>query len=250
LTPEPDTARSEPTVGLPRHIAIIMDGNGRWARARGLPRIEGHRQGDRSIRAVVERCGEVGVSHLTLYGFSTENWRRSSDEVQFLMRLFEVVARREIDALHQKGVRVRVLGRMDELPKSLREELLRDCELTRENTGLTLNLALNYGGRAEIVDAVRELARRVARGELAPEAITEGEIAAALYLPDTPEPDLLIRTGGEYRLSNFLLWQSAYAELWVTQTLWPDFGRDHLDEALLAYQRRERRFGAAPVYPI
>ena len=241
MTLELDAAR------LPRHIAIIMDGNGRWARARGLPRIEGHRQGDKSIRAVVERCGELGVGHLTLYGFSTENWRRSADEVKFLMRLFEVVARREIGELHQKGVRVRVLGRMHELPTSLREELNRDCALTRENTGLTLNLALNYGGRAEIVDAVRTLAHRVARGELDPDQITEAEIAGALYLPDTPEPDLLIRTGGEYRLSNFLLWQSAYTELWVTETLWPDFGREQLDEAVLAYQHRERRFGAAPV---
>jgi undecaprenyl diphosphate synthase len=244
LTPELDRTR------LPRHIAIIMDGNGRWARARGLPRIEGHRQGDKSIRAVVERCGELGVVHLTLYGFSTENWRRSADEVKFLMRLFEVVARREIDELHRKGVRVRVLGRMHELPASLREELKRDCALTRENTGLTLNLALNYGGRAEIVDAVRDLARRVARGELDPESITEEHLARALYLPDTPEPDLVIRTAGEYRLSNFLLWQAAYAELWVTETLWPDFGRGELDEAVLAYQRRERRFGAAPVSPV
>lgn len=241
MTPQLDRAR------VPRHIAIIMDGNGRWARARGLPRIEGHRQGDRSIRAVVERCGDLGVEHLTLYGFSTENWRRSADEVKFLMRLFEVVARREIGDLHQKGVRVRVLGRMHELPPSLREELERDCALTRENSGLTLNLALNYGGRAEIVDAVRGLAERVARGEISPDAITEEELARSLYFPDTPDPDLVIRTAGEYRLSNFLLWQAAYAELFVTDTLWPDFGCDQLDDAVLAYQRRDRRFGAAPV---
>jgi undecaprenyl diphosphate synthase len=241
VTAELDTTR------IPRHIAIIMDGNGRWARARGLPRIEGHRQGDRSIRTAVEMCGELGVAHLTIYGFSTENWRRSADEVQFLMRLFEVVARREIGELHQKGVRVRVLGRTEELPPSLREELARDAELTRENGGLTLNLALNYGGRAEIVDAVRVLARRVVRGELDPGTITEAELSAALYLPDTPDPDLVIRTGGEYRLSNFLLWQAAYAELWVTETLWPDFGREELGQAILDYQRRERRFGTAPV---
>jgi undecaprenyl diphosphate synthase len=234
-------------MSLPRHIAIIMDGNGRWARARGLPRIEGHRRGDRSVRAVIEACGELGIPQLTLYTFSAENWRRSSEEVQGLMRLIERVARREINELHEKGVRVRVLGRIHELPDSLRAELERDVALTRENTGLTLNLAINYGGRAEIVDAARIVARRVRNGELDPERITEQDLGAALYQPDTPDPDLMIRTGGEYRLSNFLLWQSAYAELWITETLWPDFGRAELMEAIAAYQRRERRFGAAPV---
>jgi undecaprenyl diphosphate synthase len=231
---------------LPQHIAIIMDGNGRWARARGLPRTEGHRRGDRSVRAMVEACGDLGIAHLTLYTFSAENWRRSATEVQGLMRLIEVVARREIQELHEKGVRVRVLGRQGELPASLRAELERDAALTHENRGLSLNLAINYGGRAEIVDAVRSLARRVQRGELDPDAITEKELSAALYLPDLPDPDLLIRTGGEYRLSNFLLWQSAYTELWVTETLWPDFGRPELMEALQAYEQRERRFGGAP----
>jgi undecaprenyl diphosphate synthase len=233
-------------LGLPQHIAIIMDGNGRWARARGLPRIEGHRRGDRSVRTVVETCGELGIPHVTLYTFSAENWRRSTEEVQGLMRLIEVVARREIHELHDKGVRVRVLGRLHELPGSLRRELERDVALTRENTGLTLNLAINYGGRAEIVDAVRTLAERVRRGELDPASITESDLSGALYLPDTPEPDLMIRTGGEFRLSNFLLWQSAYAELYVTDTLWPDFDRDELMAALSAYDKRERRFGAVP----
>jgi undecaprenyl diphosphate synthase len=234
-------------MSLPRHIAIIMDGNGRWARARGLPRIEGHRRGDRSVRAVIETCGELGIPYLTLYTFSAENWRRSTEEVQGLMRLIERVARREIHELHEKGVRVRVLGRVDELPASLRAELERDVALTRENTGLTLNLAINYGGRTEIVDAARVLAQRVRDGKLDPDRITEADLGAALYQPDTPDPDLMIRTGGEYRLSNFLLWQSAYAELWITETLWPDFGRAQFMEAIVAYQRRERRFGAAPV---
>lgn len=224
-----------------------MDGNGRWARARGLPRIEGHRRGERAVRAVIEACGELGIPYLTLYTFSAENWKRSAEEVSALMRLIEVVARREIGELHEKGVRVRVMGRLEELPESLRRELERDVALTRENTGLTLNLAINYGGRAEIVDAARQLALRAAGGELDPQSLTEADLSAAMYLPDTPDPDLVIRTGGEYRLSNFLLWQAAYAELWVTETLWPDFGRVELEEALLAYQRRERRFGAAPV---
>lgn len=229
---------------IPRHIAITMDGNGRWARQRGLPRVEGHRRAERAIHEVVEYCGELRVEHLTLYSFSTENWRRSEDEVCFLMRLFEAVARRRIEELHRNNVRLRVLGRLDELPRSLQDELRRDMALTRQNTGLTLNLALNYGGRAEIVDAVRRVAERVSMGILRPEEVTEESFARELYSPDMPDPDLLIRTGGEMRLSNFLLWQAAYSEMWVTPTLWPDFGRDTLSEAIRAYQSRERRFGA------
>lgn len=229
---------------VPRHIAITMDGNGRWARQRGLPRVEGHRRSEQAIEDVVERCGELGVEHLTLYSFSTENWRRSREEVGFLMHLFETVARKRITELHRKGVRLRVLGRVDELPGSLQDELRRDMALTRENTGLTLNLALNYGGRAEILDAARRLAERVALGLLRPEEITEELIGASLYSPEMPDPDLLIRTGGELRLSNFLLWQSAYSEIWVTPTLWPDFNRAELDRAIRDYQSRERRFGA------
>ena len=234
---QPDTAR------LPSHVAIIMDGNGRWARGRGLPRVEGHRRGEAAVRGVVEYCGELGIEYLTLYTFSAENWRRSQEEVTALMRLIEFVARKEINELHRKGVRLRVIGRMHELPVSLQDELRRDMELTRENTGLNLNLAINYGGRAEIVDATRRLAEQVALGLLRPEEITEETLAGALYYPGMPDPDLVIRTGGELRLSNFLLWQAAYSEIWVTHTLWPDFGRPELDEAIRSYQCRERRFG-------
>jgi undecaprenyl diphosphate synthase len=237
----PDTQR--PT---PRHVAIIMDGNGRWARQRHLPRVEGHRHGEQSVREVVETCGELGIDHLTLYTFSAENWRRSQDEVRAIMGLIERVARKEIGELHEKGVRLRVLGRMHELPDSLQDELRRDVLLTRGNSGLNLNLALNYGGRAEIADAARSLAERVARGRMLPEEVTEEAIAAHLYYPGMPDPDLVIRTGGEMRLSNFLLWQSAYAELWVTATLWPDFRRGEFLRAIEDYQRRERRFGAVP----
>jgi undecaprenyl diphosphate synthase len=232
---------------VPRHIAIIMDGNGRWARRRGLPRIEGHRQGDTSVGEVIEACRDWGVQYLTLYTFSMENWRRSEEEVQALMLLIELVARREIETLDQKDVRVRVMGRLDELPDSLREELERDCERTRNNRGLNLILALNYGGRREIVDTARELARRVAEGRLRPEEIDEELFAASLYLPGIPDPDLLIRTGGEMRISNFLLWEVAYSELYVTPVLWPDFRRPHLAEAIQEFQHRERRFGAVPV---
>ena len=232
---------------VPRHIAIIMDGNGRWARHRGLPRIEGHRQGDTSVGEVIEACRDWGVQYLTLYTFSIENWRRSEEEVQALMLLIELVARREVETLDQKDVRIQVMGRLDELPDSLREELARDCERTRNNRGLNLILALNYGGRREIVDAARALARRVAEGGLRPEGINEELFAAALYLPGLPDPDLLIRTGGEMRISNFLLWEVAYSELYVTPVLWPDFRRDHLAEAVREYQHRERRFGAVPV---
>lgn len=232
---------------LPRHIAVIMDGNGRWARQRGLPRVEGHRRGELAVREVVERCGELGIEHLTLYTFSAENWRRSEDEVQALMRLIEFVARKEIHDLHRKGVRLRVLGRLHELPPSLQEELERDINLTRENTGLNLNLAINYGGRAEIVDAARRLAELARRGRLDPADIDEDLLARELYYPGLPDPDLLIRTGGEMRISNFLLWQVAYSELWVTPTLWPDFDGAELVEALRAFQSRERRFGAVLV---
>jgi undecaprenyl diphosphate synthase len=234
------------TEHVPRHIAIIMDGNGRWAQRQGLPRVEGHRQGDTSVGEMIEACRDWGVQYLTLYIFSVENWRRSDDEVQALMLLIELVARREIDTLHRKQVRLHVQGRLDEVPDSLREELERDCARTRDNQGLNLILAINYGGRREIVDAARAMARRVAAGELRPEEINEELFAGSLYLPEVPDPDLLIRTGGEMRISNFLLWEIAYSELYVTPTLWPDFRRPHLAEAIREYQQRERRFGAVP----
>jgi undecaprenyl diphosphate synthase len=228
---------------IPRHIAIIMDGNGRWARQRGLPRVEGHRRGERTVRQVIETCGALGVEHLTLYTFSAENWRRSEEEVSALMGLIELVARKEIHELHRKGVRVNVIGRLHELPRSLQDELYRDMALTRENTGMTVNLAINYGGRAEIVDAAQRLAEQVARGVLKPAEITEEALSREMYAPNLPDPDLLIRTGGEMRLSNFLLWECAYSEIWVTQTLWPDFGPKDVQEAIRDYQSRERRFG-------
>jgi undecaprenyl diphosphate synthase len=234
---------------MPRHIAITMDGNGRWATQRGLPRSEGHRRGDRAVRAVIEACGELGIEYLTLYTFSTENWRRAADEVQTLLMLIEIVARREIQELHEKGVRVRVLGRFHELPASLQRELERDIALTRENTGLNLNLAINYGGRAEIVDAVKALVEAARRGEVSAESIDEAAISAHLYTAGIPDPDLLIRTSGEMRVSNFLLWQLAYAEIHVTPTLWPDFGRENLLEAIADYQARQRKFGAVPAAP-
>jgi undecaprenyl diphosphate synthase len=228
---------------VPRHIAITMDGNGRWASVRGLPRTEGHRRGERSVHEVVQACSDLGVEYLTLYTFSTENWRRSNEEVGFLMRLIEGVARKQIHDLHRKGVRVRVMGRLHELPPTLEQELRRDMDLTRDNRALNLTLAINYGGRSEIVDAARRLAEQVSMGVLDPSEIDESTLARELYFPELPEPDLLIRTGGELRISNFLLWQSAYSEIWVTPTLWPDFGRPELMEAIHEFGHRERRFG-------
>ncbi len=226
-----------------RHIGIIMDGNGRWAQRRGLPRVEGHRRGEAAVRDVVEIAGEMGIEHLTLYTFSAENWRRSQEEVGALMTLIEFVARKEIRDLHRRNVRLQVIGRLDELPVSLREELRRDMVLTRDNTGLNLNLAINYGGRAEIVDGVRRLAEQVSLGILRPKEITEESLSQVMYAPDLPDPDLIIRTGGDLRLSNFLLWQSAYSEIWVTDTLWPDFSRQELEAAVADFGSRERRFG-------
>lgn len=229
---------------LPRHVAIIMDGNGRWASRQGLPRIAGHEAGSESVRAAIETCRRLGVEMLTLYTFSCENWRRPRQEVDALMFLIEKVIHREILELHDVGVRLSVLGRLHEVPHSLQEELRRDMELTRRNTGLALNLAINYGGRAEIVDAARSLAEQVRAGLLDPKEIDEQSISRALYTGSFPDPDLLIRTAGEMRISNFLLWQIAYAEWWVTDALWPEFGQRHMLEAITAYQRRQRKFGA------
>ena len=231
---------------LPRHVAIIMDGNGRWAQQRHLPRLEGHRRGEKTVREIIEVCGELGIGDLTLYTFSLENWRRSQREIGHLMGLIEAVARKNIRELCDKNVRLRVLGSMEELPASLRRELERDIELTRHNTGLNVNLALNYGGRREIVQAAQNLARQVAAGTLQSEDIDEDRFAQELYCPDMPDPDLLIRTGGEMRLSNFLLWEIAYSEIWVTDVLWPDFNRQHLLRAFEDYGSRQRRFGGVP----
>jgi undecaprenyl diphosphate synthase len=228
---------------LPRHIAIIMDGNGRWARRRGLPRVAGHRAAVEAVREVVRACGELGIEVLTLYAFSTENWRRPADEVQALMGLFVDVVRRELDSLVNNGVRVRVIGRRGELPPDVQAAVGEAEERTRHNSGLLLVLALNYGGRQDVVDAVRALAREVAEGRLAPGDIDERRIEAHLSTAGIPDPDLVIRPSGEQRLSNFLLWQVAYSEFWVTPVCWPDFGRRELLAAIRDYQRRERRFG-------
>lgn len=225
---------------LPRHLAIIMDGNGRWAKAKGWARLLGHREGYRRLRSVLLDASELGIPYLTVYAFSAENWRRPQDEVDGLMKLIEAAARDELRSMHQNGVRVQVAGRIEELPKGLRHALEEGMETTAENTGIVFTLAVNYGGRAEIVDAVRDL---VAAG-FEPEEITEELISAHLYNPHHPEPDLMIRTAGEMRWSNFLLWQGAYCELYVTPKTWPEFGTHELLDAVLTFQRRVRKFGA------
>lgn len=223
----------------PRHIAIIMDGNGRWANARGLPRMAGHRAGTENVRAIVSECVEQRISYLTLYAFSTENWSRPAYEVAGLMGILGEYLNRETQSLHEQGVRIRHLGRLDGLAPALARKIRDAVELTAGNTRLTLAVALNYGGRAEIVDAVRAM---VAEG-LAPEQIDEGRIAAHLGTRGMPDPDLIIRTSNEWRLSNFLLWQAAYSEIWISPVFWPDFGPAQLRQAIDDYARRERRFG-------
>lgn len=227
-----------------RHVGIIMDGNGRWAQRRGLPRTAGHRAGVEAVREVVEACSALGIEVLTLYAFSTENWKRPKDEVDALMFLLVEYCRREVENLHRNNVRINAIGRLEDLPTLQRDEIRRAMDRTKENTGLVLNLAVNYGGQTELVDAMRALAAKVAAGELAPDQITGEAIAGHLYTAGLPDPDLVIRTAGEMRLSNFLVWQAAYSEIWVTDVAWPDFRRDHLEQALDDYKRRERRFGA------
>ncbi len=238
------TPNTAPALPPPTHVAIIMDGNGRWARAQGKERLEGHWQGYRTLKRVVYAADELGIRYLTVYGFSSENWRRPGEEVGGLMKLMLAAMRAEIEELIENGIRVRVSGRMAELPADLREEFEAAMARTETNTRLTFNLAINYGGRAEIVDAVRAIGARIQAGELAPDDVAEDTISAGLYHPDIPDPDLLIRTAGERRLSNFLLWETAYSEIWVTQTLWPDFGREDLEAAIADYHKRVRRFGA------
>lgn len=229
--------------GLPQHVAIIMDGNGRWARRRGLPRVAGHRAGIKAVREVVKGCGNLGIAYLTLYTFSVENWKRPAREVNALMRFLEETLRRETAELDKNNVRLRVIGRVDDLPAAVTNEIDKAIARLNGNTGLTLVLALSYAGRVEILDAVRSIAREVSRGNLGPEEIDDGVFTAFLYTEGMPDPDLLIRTSGEMRISNFLLWQIAYSELWITEILWPDFRRKHLYKAIMDYQERERRFG-------
>jgi len=229
--------------GLPRHIAIIMDGNGRWAKKQHRPRIAGHHAGAEPVRKCVRTCAKLGISHLTLYTFSIENWMRPRTEVVGLMAFLEEVLRREVLELDQNNVRLHAVGRLDALPARTRAALDRSIEALAKNTGVVLTLCLSYGGRAEIVDATRRLCERVTRGEIKPADIDEAMFHSALYDPALPDPDLLIRTSGELRVSNFLLWQIAYSEIWVTETLWPDFTEGHLLDAIDDYRRRERRYG-------
>lgn len=234
---------------LPRHVAIIMDGNGRWAHRRGLPRVAGHRAGMKAVKEVTRAADEIGIQVLTLYAFSTENWKRPPEEVDYLMRLPQEFLDRELQELDEHGVRVRLIGETDGLPPHTLRAVEAAMGRTRNNRGLILNFALNYGARAELVNAVRSIARRVQDGELGPEDVDEATISAALQTRDLPDPDLLIRTSGELRISNFLLWQIAYSELWFTDVLWPDFTREHLFEAVRAYQSRKRRFGGVGSLP-
>jgi undecaprenyl diphosphate synthase len=231
---------------VPRHVAIVMDGNGRWARQRGLPRTEGHAAGERALFDTVEGALEIGLPWLTVFAFSTENWRRPASEVRYLLNFKRDLLRRRRDELHERGVRVRFTGRVEDwrVPRSVVREMRGAEELTRHNTRMTLTIAFNYGGRTEIVDAVKRLLEDHDRGRLRGERIGPESIGARLYHPDMPDPDLVIRTGGEMRISNFLLWQAAYSELWFTPVYWPDFNRELLFEAIRDYQKRDRRFGA------
>jgi undecaprenyl diphosphate synthase len=230
---------------VPRHVAVVMDGNGRWAKKRGLPRTKGHEAGEASLFDVVEGAIEIGVTHLSAYAFSTENWKRSPDEVRFLMGFNRDVIRRRRDEMHEMGVRVRWAGRRPRLWKSVIEELEEAERLTRRNSTLTLTMCVNYGGRAEIADAAAAIAHEVAAGRLRPDKIDERTVARFLDEPDMPDVDLFVRSSGEQRTSNFLLWQSAYAELVFLDTLWPDFDRRHLWHAIEIYASRDRRYGGA-----
>lgn len=224
---------------LPSHIAIIMDGNGRWAKKRGLPRIVGHRVGAKSVKEIVRACGELGIKVLTLYAFSIENWKRPKTEVDALMNLLIRYLKKEVSELMKNNVKLIITGRINELPERVIEEIKDAQNKTFSNTGLILNLAINYSGRAEIVDAVK----KIVDARIPEESLNEELFSKYLYRPDLPEPDLLIRTSSEMRISNFLLWQIAYTEIWITDVLWPDFREKHLFDAIISYQKRERRFG-------
>ena len=231
------------TPNIPRHIAIIMDGNGRWANTKGLPRIAGHREGVRTVRKITEICGELNVKILTLYTFSSENWNRPATEVSALMRLMMSSLHREVKDLMKNNVRFTVIGNINELEFNVQNELIDAIHKTKNNTGLNLNLALSYGSRQEILFAVKKLIDKVSEGEIKVDEIDESVFSKLLYTQNIPDPDLLIRTGGEFRISNFLLWQIAYTEIHVTDTSWPSFGKQELTEAIYEYQNRDRRFG-------
>ena len=243
-TPEvPQELADVPRDAWPNHIAIIMDGNGRWAKARGLPRIEGHRRGGETVRRITEECARLGIRQLTLFAFSSENWRRPREEIEYLMKLYGEHVVRERPTLLKNRIRFKTIGRREGIPAHVLAEVDRTVEVSAGHTGMTLCLAVNYGSRQEITDAVRRLAEQAARGDLDPATITEETVAAALDTAGMPDPDLLIRTAGEMRLSNFLLWQMSYAEWRVTETLWPDFREPDLWAAIRDFAQRERRFG-------
>ncbi len=228
-----------PLSKIPTHIALIMDGNGRWARARGLPRLAGHRAGTENLRRVITACVEFGIQYLTIYAFSTENWERPQEEVSGIMNILEDVIDREMDELHRQGVQLRHIGRLERLKPQLKRKVLSAVEKTKNNTRLILNIAFNYGGRDEIACAIRSM---MADG-VKPDQVTDELIGRYLFTHDIPDPDILVRTSGEMRISNFLIWQAAYAEWYVTPTLWPDFDKDELYKALVSYAQRERRYG-------
>lgn len=230
---------SEIPIRIPRHIAIIMDGNGRWAESRGLTRLDGHRAGTENLRRVIRACVEYKIQYLTIYAFSTENWGRPKDEVDGLMLLLESVIDNELDELHAEGVQIRHIGRLESMPESLQKKVIYAVEKTQNNRNLILNIAWNYGGRDEIVHAVQQIMRE----GFSPDQVTEETISSRLFTHDSPDPDLVIRTSGEMRISNFLIWQAAYSELYITPTFWPDFDKDELWQAILAYSQRDRRFG-------
>ena len=228
---------------IPKHIAIIMDGNGRWAKEHSLPRIAGHKEGIDSVRAITKQCGDIGVKHLSLYTFSSENWHRPKNEVKALMRLLLVTIRREIKDLNKNNVRLSTIGNMGDLPDDARKGMEEGLKITENNSGLNLILALSYGGRQEILKMVQSIARKAVNGEIEPEKLSEIDIVNELDTAKIPDPDLLIRTGGEQRISNFLLWQIAYSEIYVTDTYWPEFREKELLDAVADFQDRERRFG-------
>lgn len=229
--------------GLPRHVAIIMDGNGRWASKRGLARVRGHIEGVKSVREITEECASRHIEQLTLYAFSSENWSRPRFEVAILMRLLRRYLIREIKTIMDNNIRFAVIGRIEGLPEDVQKEIATEIELSKNNTGMILCLALNYGGRTEIVDAARRLAQKVQEGKLRPEDINEETLKENMYTAGMRDPDLLIRTGGDMRVSNFLLWEISYTELWVTPVYWPDFRKEQLEKALRDYAARERRYG-------
>lgn len=228
---------------LPNHVAVIMDGNGRWAKQRGLPRIEGHRRGANALKEILRYCKDLGIKTLTVYAFSTENWGRPTGEVSFLMSLFERLLQKELKEMEAEEVCINFIGDLTPLPPSLQQEMHRSMERTKHNQGVFFNVAINYGSRHEMIHACKAIAQKVQQGELSADSINDQTISQHLYTSASPDPDLLIRTSGEMRLSNFMLWQLAYTEIYVTETLWPDFDNNQLDRAIVSFQQRDRRFG-------